>query len=161
VRISALDAQVLTVELAKKTRRPGSSKGPRNSTERLNIHRFVRCPRKNAKRFGVDQSAWYWRNLLASESIVSISERFFYPYAHTHRYGGGSLFNNLFFDHPPPETAMSIARMQRPPRAPHPSYSSIENGISMSDGVSNGKCKKEKKYIMLIIERVVRSPSLN
>lgn len=56
---------------------------------------------------------------------------------------------------------MSIARMQRPPRAPHPSYSSIENGISMSDGVSNGKCKKEKKCIMLIIERVVRRPSLN
>lgn len=31
----------------------------------------------------------------------------------------------------------------------------------MSDGVSNGKCKKEKKYIMLIIERVVRRPGLN
>lgn len=31
----------------------------------------------------------------------------------------------------------------------------------MSDGVSNGKYKKEKKYIMLIIERVGRRPSSN
>lgn len=74
----------------------------------------------------------------------------------------GPAFLTIFFSTTPlPKTAMSIARMQRPPRAPHPSYSSIENGISMSDGVSNGKCKKEKKYIMLIIERVVRRPSLN
>ncbi|CAK1556435.1 unnamed protein product [Leptosia nina] len=78
--------------------------------QRLNTGRFVRALVKNSARPPTNR-----RNLLASEPIVSISKRFF-TRTHSHTaVAGACLFNNLFFDHPaPPETAMSIARMQRP-----------------------------------------------
>lgn len=111
----------------------------KRSSPRLNICRFVSSPRKNPT--NQSRTSTY----MPQKSIVSISERFFYPHALTHRYAGPSLFNNLFFVHPfSPKPPCPLRGCKDHP-APLPSHSSIENGISMSDGVSNGEVKKRRK----------------
>lgn len=136
-------------------------KRPSPFPERLNTRRFVRAPRKMRN----DSLPTNRRGTAATYLLQNLQYRLvnaFFTHTHSHTAAAGaSLFNNLFFDHPSPPKPPCPLRGCKDHPAPHPSYSSIENGISMSDGVSNGKCKKEKKYIMLIIERVVRRPSLN
>ncbi|CAH0715734.1 unnamed protein product, partial [Brenthis ino] len=96
-------------------RRVGS-KGPHDCAERLNIHRFVRAP---VKKFETDQSAWYRRNLLASESIVSISE-LFYPHAHTPPSRGPAFLTIFFSTTLTPETAIHV-HCADAKTTPHPS----------------------------------------